>query len=102
MVKLPIIYTVRMDVTPEVRDFFEEWASGRHIEDLMAAGFVSAQRFRASKGKPEFLHLYELDNIDFLSTDGLQLPSPRMTPISLTGSAPASINHSASLYEQVV
>ena len=55
MANLPIIYAVRMDVTDEVRDFFEEfeeWASGRHIEDLMAAGFVSAQRFRASKGKP--------------------------------------------------
>ena len=27
MAKSPIIYTVRMDVTDEVRDLFEEWAS---------------------------------------------------------------------------
>ena len=52
MAKFPIIYTVRMDVTPEVRDLFEEWASGRHTEDLLATGFLSAQRFHASKGKP--------------------------------------------------
>ena len=100
MVKLPIIYTVRMDVTPEVRDFFEEWASGRHIEDLMAAGFVSAQRFRASKGKPEFLHLYELDNIDFLSTDAYRAVAKNDPYI--TDVRKGLQNHSASLYEQVV
>ena len=100
MAKLPIIYTVRMDVTPEVRDLFEEWASGRHTEDLLATGFLSAQRFHASKGKPEFLHLYELESIDLLHTDAYAAVAkndPYITQVR-TG----LMNHSASLYEQVV
>lgn len=100
MAKLPIIYTVRMDVTDEVRDLFEEWASTRHTEDLLAAGFLSAQRFQASKGKPEFLHLYELPGIELLQTDGYAAVAkndPYITKVR-TGLQ----NHSASLYEQVV
>ena len=58
MAKLPIIYTVRLDITPEARDEFEAWASTKHIDDLLAAGFLSATRFKASKGSPEYLHLY--------------------------------------------
>ena len=100
MAKSPIIYTVRMDVTDEVRDQFEEWASGRHIEDLMAAGFLSAQRFRASKGKPEFLHLYELENVDLLSTDTYKAVAQNDPNIGQVRTGLQ--NHSASLYEQVV
>lgn len=100
MAKSPIIYTVRMDVTDEVRDLFEEWASTRHIEDLMAAGFQSAQRFRASKGKPEFLHLYELASVDLLSTDTYEAVA-RDDPY-ITDVRKGLQNHSASLYEQVV
>ena len=100
MAKFPLIYAVRMDVTEEVRDLFEEWASTRHIEDLMAAGFLSAQRFRASKGKPEFLHLYELPNVELLSTDGYKAVArndPQITKVRA-----GLQNHSASIYEQVV
>ena len=100
MANHPIIYTVRMDVSDEVRELFEEWASTRHIEDLLAAGFLSAQRFQASKGKPEFLHLYELPNVELLSTDEYKAVAkndPYITKVR-TGLQ----NHSASIYEQVV
>ncbi len=100
MAKLPVIYTVRMDVAPEVRDLFEEWASGRHINDLIATGFLSAQRFRASKGKPEFLHLYELESIDLLRTDAYAAVAKNDPNIAQVRTG--LINHSASLYEQVV
>ena len=100
MAKSPIIYTVRMDVTDEVRAQFEEWASGRHIADLMAAGFLSAQRFRASKGKPEFLHLYELASADLLSTDTYKAVANNDPNIANVRKGLQ--NHSASLYEQVV
>ena len=100
MAKLPIIYTVRMDVAPEVRDLFEEWASGRHTEDLLATGFLSAQRFRSSKGKPEFLHLYELASIDLLHTDAYAAVAKNDAYITQVRTG--LINHSASLYEQVV
>lgn len=100
MANLPIIYTVRMDVTDEVRDLFEKWASTRHIEDLLAIGFLSAQRFRASKGKPEFLHLYELPSADLLSTDNYKAVAKNDPDIEQARSGLR--NHSASLYEQVV
>lgn len=100
MAKSPIIYTVRMDVTDEVRDLFEEWASGRHINDLLGAGFLSAQRFRASKGKPEFLHLYELEDIELLSAETYKAVAQNDPHIGQVRTGLQ--NHSASLYEQVV
>ena len=69
MAELPIIYTNRLDLTDEVRDEFEPWAAGKHIQDLLAAGFLSGLRFRSIQGDPEFLHLYQLPNVELLSTD---------------------------------
>jgi len=50
----PIIYTVRMDVTDEVRSLFEEWASTRHIEDPLAAGVLA---FLAGDEREEYVPL---------------------------------------------
>ena len=45
MPELPIIYTVRLDLTDEVRDEFERWAAGKHIQDVLThPGFMWARR----------------------------------------------------------
>ena len=100
MAKLPIIYTVRLDITPEARDEFEAWASTKHIDDLLAAGFLSATRFRASKGSPEYLHLYELPNPELLQTEKYQNVGKNDATIGRLSNELR--DHSASLYEQVI
>ncbi len=100
MPQLPIIYTVRLDITPEARDEFEAWASTKHIDDLLAAGFLSATRFRASKGRPEYMHLYELPDIELLQTEEYQNVGKNDATIAKVKDQLS--NHSASLYEQVI
>ena len=100
MAELPIIYTVRLDLSPEVRDEFDAWAGTKHIDDLLTAGFLSAIRFKASKGQPEYLHLYELPNLELMQTEMYQNVSKNdNTTAKLRHGI---LNHSASLYEQVV
>lgn len=100
MVELPIIYTVRLDLSPEVSNEFDAWAGTKHIDDLMSAGFLSAIRFKASMGQPEYLHLYELPNIGLMQTEKYQDVSKNDT--SIAELRHGVLNHSASLYEQVV
>ena len=97
---LPIIYTVRLDLSPEVRDEFDAWAGTKHVGDLLAAGFLSALRFKAYKGQPEYLHIYELPDVELMQTEKYQ-------DVIKNDNSAAKLrhgvqNHSASLYEQVV
>ena len=100
MAELPIIYTVRLDLSPEVRDEFDAWAGTKHIDDLLSAGFLSATRFRASKGQPEYLHVYELPEIGLLQTEKYQ--NMGRNDNSMANLRHGVLNQSASLYEQVV
>ena len=98
MAELPIIYTVRLDLTDEVRDEFERWASGRHIQDVLAAGFLSASRFRSIQGDPQFLHLYQLPNVELLGTDRYKDVARNDNTASRLRHG--MLNHSAALYKQ--
>ena len=100
MAELPIIYTVRLNLSPDVRDEFDAWAGKKHIDDLLSAGFLSATRFRASTGQPEYLHLYELPNIGLMQTEKYQNVSKNDT--SMDKLRHGVLDQSASLYEQVV
>ena len=100
MADLPVIYTVRLDVREEVEDEFNDWASGKHISDLMGAGFLSAVRFRSVKGEPKYLHLYELGSVNVLS-------SPKYASVMPNDKAGADLqeavfNHSAAIFRQEV
>ena len=100
MAELPIIYTVRLDLSPEVKDEFNAWAGAKHIDDLLSAGFLSAIRFKASIGQPEYLHVYELPDVGLMQTEKYQNVSRNDT--STARLHHGILNHSASLYEQVV
>ena len=100
MPELPIIYTVRLDLTDEVSDEFERWAAGKHIQDVLAAGFLSASRFRSIQGDPQFLHLYQLPNVELLGTE-------RYKDVARNDNTASQFrhgmsNHSAALYKQEV
>ena len=98
MAELPIIYTVRLDLTEDVRDEFELWAAGKHIDDLLAAGFLSAMRFRSIHGDPQYMHLYQLPSVELLNTEKYQAVARNDdTPVRLSRGI---LNHSAALYQQ--
>ena len=100
MPDLPIIYTIRLDMQEDVTEEANLWNNTRHISDLLGSGFLSAVRFRSLKGEPEYLHLYELPNIDLLSTESYKNVrkyddwGPKLSH--------GFSNHSASLYNQLV
>ena len=100
MADLPIIYTIRLDMQEDVTDEANLWNNTRHISDLLGSGFLSAVRFRSLKGEPDYLHLYELPNIDLLSTEAYKNVrkyddwGPKLSH--------GFSNHSASLYTQLV
>ena len=100
MAELPVIYTVRLDLTEEVKEEFDQWAGTKHIDDLLGAGFLSAVRFRATRGEPEYLHLYELPNVELLSTE--KYKDVGRNDATSSKLRHGVLNHSASLYEQVL
>ena len=100
MPDLPIIYTIRLDMQEDVEEESNLWNNTRHISDLLGSGFLSAVRFRSLKGEPGYLHLYELPNIELLSTQAYQnvRKFDEWGPTLSHGFS----NHSASLYNQLV
>ena len=100
MAELPIIFTIRLDLSPEVRDEFDAWVDTKHIGELLAAGFLSAIRLKASKGAPEFLHLYELPNVELFQTENYRALGK--DDATIAGLRHGVFTRSASLYEQVV
>ena len=100
MADLPIIYTVRLDMTQDVEEESNRWNNTNHISDLLGSGFLSAVRFRSIKGEPKYLHLYELPGLELLSTEAYANVRKNDTwgPKLSHGFS----NHSASLYEQVL
>ena len=98
MAELPIIYTNRLDLADDVRDEFEPWAAGKHIQDVLAAGFLSGLRFRSIQGDPEFLHLYQLPNVELLSTD--RYNDVKKNDNTANRLRYGMSNHSAGLYKQ--
>ena len=100
MPDLPIIYTIRLDMQEDVQAEANLWNNTRHISDLLGSGFLSAVRFRSLLGEPRYLHLYELPNIELLSTEAYANVrkyddwGPKLSH--------GFSNHSASIYNQLV
>ncbi len=98
---MPINYMMRLDMTLEVREEFNAWAGTKHIDDLLAAGFLSAVRFKAYKSRPEYLHLYELPSPALLQSEAYQNvgKNENATWYKLQHGV---FNWPCSLYEQVI
>ena len=100
MADLPIIYTVRIDLSEEVEEEANRWNNTAHISDLLAAGLLSAVRFRSVRGEPRYLHLYELPSVDLLSTE--VYANVRKNDTWGPKLSHGFSSHSASTYQQVL
>jgi hypothetical protein len=57
------------DVDPEYEADFNRWYDEEHIQHLLQVpGFLSAGRYRALKGGPKYLAMYELEDHNVLRT----------------------------------
>ena len=94
------IYTVRLDLTPEVVSEATKWNNTAHIQDLLDAGISSAVRYRSLQGNPEYLHLYEIPSPETLYTDiyASVKKNDNWGPRISHGFK----NHTASIYEQIL
>jgi len=76
------------DVDPQHEDEFNRWYNEEHMLRLaQVPGFISGARYRALRGGPKYLAMYELEDHNvlrsaaFLDTVRYQ-PSPRRTKVS--------------------
>ncbi len=94
------IYTVRLDLTPEVESEATKWNNTAHIQDLLNAGISSAVRYRSLQGNPKYLHLYEIPSPDTLYTD--IYASVKKNDSWGPKISHGFKNHTATIYDQVL
>jgi hypothetical protein len=76
------------DVDPEYEADFNRWYNEEHIQHLLKVpGFLSAGRYRALKGAPKYLAMYELEDHNVLRSSAFldevrYKPSPWRTKAS--------------------
>jgi len=60
---------VMADVVPENEDELNRWYDEEHVPERAGCpGFLNVRRFKAIKGKPKYLALYELESPDVLDS----------------------------------
>ena len=92
------------DIDPAHENEFNRWYDEEHIGHLLAVpGFLSAGRYRALRGGPKYLAMYELEDHNVLrSTAYLDTvkyqPSPQRTKV---GTSRIGRNFLRNLYRQI-
>ena len=59
-----LLFASRFNIPAGTSERFEHWCDIRHFPDLLDAGFHSAATFKSVKGEPEYLHLFEIPDLD--------------------------------------
>lgn len=75
------LLVVQMEVAPEDIEELNAWYWEEHIPERLACpGFISARRFQAADGSPEFIALYELEDVSALHTSEYRQAIENATP----------------------
>ena len=62
-----VLNMVMVDVDPAGEDAVEAWLHEDHMPELLEVpGWLSAQRYRAIRGEPKYVQLYDLDDFTVL------------------------------------
>ena len=65
-----VLLIVRTDGPSEGEKEWNDWYNTKHIANrLNISGFVSVRRYEAVEGEPKYITIYELENIDVLSSE---------------------------------
>ena len=63
------ILIVQMDMAEDKEEEFNNWYTNKHIpEILQVKGFVSGKRYKAKKGSPKYLAVYEFESADVIKS----------------------------------
>jgi hypothetical protein len=66
----PYVLLVRLGITPEHEDEFNDWYNTDHLPALAGVpGVYGARRYRATAGSPQYLAVYELANADVRTSE---------------------------------
>jgi heme-degrading monooxygenase HmoA len=58
---------VQMDMAEEKEEEFNKWYNEKHIPEILRVkGFVSGKRYKAAKGSPKYLAVYEFENAEVI------------------------------------
>ena len=67
------LLAVWTDIAPEAEAEFNQWYNTEHIPQLLGVpGFLTGRRYQAVEGKPQYLALYELTDVDVLKGDAFR------------------------------
>ena len=64
------LFTSRFNIPEGTAERFERWCDARHFPDLLDAGFLYAVAFKSIQGEPEYLHLFEIPDLDVFDSPG--------------------------------
>ena len=94
---LPYLYISTMTFSPRIESTADNWNNNVHIPDLMHAGFLDAVRYRTIEGILRTCHIYEVPNIEILTTNAyVRIEKP---PSDVLGGIS---NYSVSLYRHLL
>ena len=74
---LPRLYISTMTFSPQIESAADQWNNTVHIPELTRIGFLNAVRYRTIGGNFQTFHVYEVSNIEILTSDaysGLKRP----------------------------
>jgi len=106
------IFMVYVDIDAQHAQEFNEWYNKEHLPELLSVpGILSAARYEAVKGGPQYLACYELESVAVMQTpaigknltrvvgeqiypDGAEMPERGMAPVLQIGrmSVPAEVD----------
>ena len=70
------IFMVYVDIDAQHAQEFNEWYNKEHLPEFLSVpGILSAARYEAVKGGPQYLACYELENVAVMQTR--RLPTGR-------------------------
>ena len=66
---LPRLYISTMIFSSQIESAADQWNNIVHIPELTRIGFLNAARYRAIEGSFQTCHVYEVSNIEILTSD---------------------------------
>jgi len=86
------IFMVYVDIDPQHVQEFNKWYNEEHLPELLSVpGILSAARYEAVKGGPQYLACYELESVAVMQTPAFTNLPVRPCPKARSGRSNSNI-----------
>ncbi len=66
---MKLILEIRVDIDPAHEEEFNRWYNTTHVPNIVnCPGFISGRRYRAVRGEPKYMALYEIESVDAMKS----------------------------------